>query len=122
MHFKVSTLIFDMDGVITDTMPYHFRAWKSVLASEGISVSHTDIYKREGQKGIDSVREIFREKGKIYTDVRGKKILQKKEELFKKIFKQKFIAGSRAFIKKFKAQGFGLALVTGTSRPEAQKL
>ena len=36
MQFQISTLIFDMDGVITDTMPYHFRAWKSVFASEGI--------------------------------------------------------------------------------------
>ena len=86
MHFKISTIIFDMDGVITDTMPYHFRAWKSVLASQGLSVSHEDIYKREGQKGIDSVREIFMEKGKIYTDGVGRKILQKKEELFKKNF------------------------------------
>lgn len=122
MHFKVSTLIFDMDGVITDTMPYHFRAWKSVLAREGVSVSRRDIYQREGQKGIDSVREIFREKGRIYTDVIGKRILQEKEELFKRIFKRKFIAGSRAFIKKLRSQGFRLALVTGTSRREAQKL
>ena len=30
--FDLSALIFDMDGVITDTMPYHFRAWKSIFA------------------------------------------------------------------------------------------
>ena len=68
MQFQISTLIFDMDGVITDTMPYHFRAWKSVFASKGMRASHEDIYKREGQKGIDSVRELFTEKGKSYTD------------------------------------------------------
>jgi beta-phosphoglucomutase len=118
----LSTLIFDMDGVITDTMPYHFRAWVSVLAAEGVAVSHQDIYKREGQKGIDSVREIFFEKGINYTDAIGRRILLKKEELFKSIFKRKFIPGSRAFIKKSKALGFRLALVTGTSRTEAQKL
>lgn len=122
MQFQVSTLIFDMDGVITDTMPYHFRAWKSVFANEGIKASHEDIYKREGQKGIDSVREIFKEKGKIYSENVGKKLLQAKERLFKRIFKRKFIAGSRKFIKKFHVQGFKLALVTGTSRHEAQKL
>jgi len=111
-----------MDGVITDTMPYHLRAWISVLAAEGVKVNHRDIYKREGQKGIDSVREIFAEKRVKYTDTVGKRILQKKEELFKKIFKRKFIAGSRGFIKSSKALGFRLALVTGTSRTEAQKL
>ena len=122
MRFYISTLIFDMDGVITDTMPYHFRAWEAVFASEGITAGHEDIYKREGQKGIDSVRELFKEKRKPYSDIVGQKILGDKERLFKSIFKRKFITGSRSFIKKYHAQGFKLALVTGTSRHEAQKL
>lgn len=111
-----------MDGVITDTMPYHFRAWKHVFASEGITASHEDIYKREGQKGIDSVREIFTEKKMFFTELIAKKLLRDKERLFKRIFKPKFIPGSRLFIKRSLAQGFKLALVTGTSRHEAQKL
>lgn len=120
--FQISTFIFDMDGVITDTMPYHFRAWRHVFASEGIKASHKDIYKREGQKGIDSVREIFSEKKRFYTEIIAKRLLRDKERLFKRIFKRKFIAGSRKFIKTCHAQGFKLALVTGTSRHEAQKL
>lgn len=122
IQIQLSTFIFDMDGVITDTMPYHFRAWKAVFASEGVVASHEDVYKREGQKGIDSVRELFIEKEKLYTDVIGKRLLQAKEKLFKQIFKRKFIAGSRMFIKKFHTQGFKLGLVTGTSRHEAIKL
>jgi len=122
MQIRISTLIFDMDGVITDTMPYHFRAWRTVFASEGIMAGHEDIYKREGQKGIDSVRELFKEKQKTYSDTIGKRLLQEKERLFKQIFKRKFIAGSRMFIRKFHTRGFKLALVTGTSRHEAQKL
>lgn len=75
MQFHISALIFDMDGVITDTMPYHFRAWKSVFAAVGIKASHEDIYKREGQKGIDSVRELFAEKEKLYTQPIAKRLL-----------------------------------------------
>lgn len=119
---RISTFIFDMDGVLTDTMPYHFRAWKTVFAKEGIRAGHEDIYKREGQKGIDSVREIFAEKGIKCSENKAKKLLSKKEKLFKRIFKRKFIAGSRGFIKKFHGRGFQLALVTGTSRHEARKL
>lgn len=111
-----------MDGVITDTMPYHFQAWRAVFASEGIVANHEDIYKREGQKGIESVRELFKEKDKTYSDEVGLRLLQEKEKLFKQIFKRKYIAGSRTFIKKLRTQGFNLGLVTGTSRHEAQKL
>ena len=56
---NISTLIFDMDGVITDTMPYHYRAWKEIFSQNGISVSRLQVYSREGQKGIQSVLEIF---------------------------------------------------------------
>ncbi len=122
MQFLISTLIFDMDGVITDTMPYHFKAWRSVFASKGIMATHGDIYKREGQRGIDSVRELFLEKNKPFTETIARELLQQKEELFKQIFKRKFITGSRRFIKRGAAEGFKLALVTGTSRHEAQKL
>jgi len=122
MQLCLSSLIFDMDGVITDTMPYHFKAWRSVFAAEGIIASHEDIYKREGQKGIESVREIFIEKKILHTETRARGMLEAKERLFKEIFKRKFIPGSRAFIKKYHARGFKLGLVTGTSRHEAQKL
>ena len=122
MQFKVSTLIFDMDGVVTDTMPYHMRAWKKIFSSKGVNASTEDIYKREGQKGIDSVHEIFQEYGIDFTPSIGRMMLEEKETLFKKIFKCKFIEGSRSFIKRSYKQGFKLALVTGTSRHEAQKL
>ncbi len=118
--FKV--FIFDMDGVITDTMPYHFQAWRTIFANHGIDVSREDIYKREGQKGIDSVREIFSEKGRPFDQDSAKKLLKEKEGLFRKIFKRRFIQGSRFFIKNLCRRGCRLALVTGTSRHEAKEL
>ena len=29
--------IFDMDGTLTDSMPFHIRAWQQVLERRGIS-------------------------------------------------------------------------------------
>lgn len=122
MRRQLKAIIFDMDGVITDTMPYHFQAWKTVFGNNGVNVTHEDIYKREGQKGIDSVREIFKEKNKPFTEDLARKLLDEKEHLFKRIFKQKFISGSLSFIKKLSEKGYRLALVTGTSRTEAHRL
>ena len=80
--FKVHAVIFDMDGVITDTMSYHMRAWRSVLLRHGVSVSKNDIYKREGQKGVDSVREILSDYKKPSDRKLVQEILLEKEELF----------------------------------------
>ena len=61
---KTKAVIFDMDGVITNTMPDHYRVWRKIFREQGIRVSHRDVYCREGQRGLTSVQEIFREHGK----------------------------------------------------------
>ncbi len=60
INLKVKAIIFDMDGVITNTMPDHFQAWKSILQKIGIHVNPYKVYKREGQRGITSLEEIFK--------------------------------------------------------------
>ncbi len=111
-----------MDGVITNTMPDHFKAWKTILKGEGLHVSHHDVYIREGQKGIMSVRELFSLHKRSYYPKEGKEILKRKEKLFKKIAKTRFISGARSFLRNLHRQNFKLALVTGTSRQEVHKI
>lgn len=120
--FQVKAFIFDMDGVITDTMPYHFAAWKKVFKEQGIKVNYFDIYKREGQAGLASVVEILKEKKIKFTLQEAKLLLAKKEEFFKRIVKTRFVTGARPFIRFLKKQGFLLGLVTGTSRQEMERI
>jgi beta-phosphoglucomutase len=120
--FNYRAVIFDMDGVITNTMPYHFDAWLSVLKTAGIKLSCYEVYQREGQDGLSSIKELFREH-KIKFDLdQAKALLRKKEELFKQTVKIKFIKGSRPFIRKLKQRALRVALVTGTSRHEMEKI
>lgn len=122
MNFRVKSVIFDMDGVITNTMPDHYRSWKTILKGEGIPVTYEDVYKREGQPGINSVHELSSEYRVAMDDRKAGEILRKKETLFKKIVKQRFITGARNFLKGLHRQGMRLALVTGTSRHELLKI
>ena len=120
--FFVKAIIFDMDGVITNTMPDHYKAWHVVLMRHGVKANHHDIYSREGQKGLQSVEEIFARYGKAFNRPLGFKILKEKERLFKKIVKRRFIVGSRSFIKQMHEKGFVLGLVTGTARHELNRI
>lgn len=122
MKFNVESVIFDMDGVITNTMPDHYRSWKAALSRAGIHVTYEDIYKREGQPGLCSVKEIFKEYQKDYDDKKAVEILNHKERLFKKTVKTRFITGARNFIKCLHRKDLQLALVTGTSRHELDQI
>lgn len=119
---KAKAVIFDMDGVITDTMPDHFDAWRTVLQGRGIKVTHLDIYRREGQRGITSVQEIFDHYNQPFSMPVANQILLEKEELFKKNTRNRFIPGTRSLLKYLHKKGFILAIVTGTARHEMLRI
>ncbi|MBI5024337.1 MAG: HAD-IA family hydrolase [Candidatus Omnitrophica bacterium] len=122
IRLNVHAIILDMDGVITNTMPDHFRSWKVILKRIGIPVTHYDVYRREGQPGIHSVRELTAQYGKPIADGQAHKILKGKEAYFKKIVRLRFILGARTFLKRLHKNNFRLALVTGTSRHETCRI
>lgn len=122
LSFYLKSVIFDMDGVITNTMPDHYHAWRTILQKYDVHVSHFDIYSREGQRGIHSVEEIFVQHKKKCAPPIAQKILAEKEEYFKTIVKERFVIGTRSFLKELSINGFILALVTGTSRHELHRI
>ena len=48
MRRKLKAVIFDLDGVITDTSEYHYRAWKRLADEEGILFTRDDNEKLRG--------------------------------------------------------------------------
>lgn len=120
---KISSILFDMDGVITQTMPLHCRVWKKIFSEEGIHLTKYQIYEREGQKGLESVREIFALNNIPFDSPRAVKMLKKKETLFKSLRHQtRFIPYVRTFVRSLRSKGLNLALVSGTSRHEINHL
>ena len=45
----IKLVMFDMDGVLFDSMPRHIAAWKEVYATRGITMVPEDIYANEGR-------------------------------------------------------------------------
>ncbi|MGI0037499.1 MAG: HAD family hydrolase [Nitrososphaera sp.] len=45
----MEAIIFDLDGVLVDSMPAHVRAWQAAFESgAGVKVTQRDIYLLEG--------------------------------------------------------------------------
>ena len=54
-------IIFDLDGVLVDSMPTHYKAWKIAFEEiTSLQVDERSIYLLEGMRGEDTVKQIFK--------------------------------------------------------------
>jgi len=77
----VKGLIFDLDGTLADTMPFHFEGWKKACNKYGADIDPAFLRKHTGSPGWIIASEIIKScglEGKVTTD----QILEEKLELF----------------------------------------
>ncbi|XOW21443.1 beta-phosphoglucomutase [Lactococcus cremoris] len=74
-------VLFDLDGVITDTAEYHYRAWKAL--AEEIGINGVDRQFNEQLKGVsreDSLQKILDLAGKKVSAEEFKALAQRKND------------------------------------------
>ena len=119
---NINTVIFDMDGVIVDGMPYHIKSWKEALSTIDMSVSDLDIYLMEGMTGRETM-EIFVKKSNIsISDETADKVIKLKRKIFNDIFTVTLIKGIKDFLLELRDRQYNLALVTGTRLEVVKKV
>jgi beta-phosphoglucomutase family hydrolase len=79
----VKGLIFDLDGTLADTMPYHFAGWKKACEKYGAHIDNTFLRKHTGSPGWIIADEIIRTCG-LNGSVTIEQIMKEKlNEFFK---------------------------------------
>ncbi|MFH1398267.1 MAG: HAD family phosphatase [Candidatus Omnitrophota bacterium] len=122
LKFKPKAIIFDMDGVIVDSMPYHYLAWYEALRSYGVRVTCFDVYSKEGERWQKSLEDFLR-RAHIEPDQRIiDRIFSERQKIFKRYFKRFIFKGVKKFLRCLKNQGYLLGLVTGTPTPEVDRI
>jgi HAD superfamily hydrolase (TIGR01509 family) len=110
---KQMAVIWDMDGVIIDSVPCHYQAWQVVFKNRGINYLTTIADKPFGH--IDTIKSVMIEAST--EDIAA--VSREKEEIFKDILKKKGIHPLPGVIKlldELKRQGFKLALASAASK------
>ncbi|MFH1715223.1 MAG: beta-phosphoglucomutase family hydrolase [Elusimicrobiota bacterium] len=76
---SLKAAIFDLDGVVVDTVPLHFKAWQRMFADYNVPFTFEDYKQKvDGIPRIDGARAIF-------TDMAESKVISasnKKQEYF----------------------------------------
>ncbi len=120
--FKPAAVIFDMDGVLVDSMPYHFIAWYEALQPLGIRVSAFEVYEREGERWEKSLRDFITQGGLKPTPELIRKVFLRRRRIFRKYFKRTIFSGVEECLCALKKKGLILGIVTGTPMPQLKKI
>lgn len=115
-------ILFDMDGVIVDSMAIHAMAWqKAIEQHTGIVISHSFVYEREGKNSAAFIRDV----GLMYqlelSDQEIQKIDQTKSEIFLENHTLKRLPGIETLVKFLFDLGYRLGIATGSTLPIAQR-
>ncbi|PLR75411.1 beta-phosphoglucomutase [Bacillus sp. V3-13] len=111
MYKSLEAVIFDLDGVITDTAEYHYLAWKALADELGIPFSRQFNEELKGISRLESLEKILVHGGQQARFSREEKeqLAGKKNEhysmLIQKITPADLLPGIRQFIADTKAAG-----------------
>ena len=117
---RFEAFLFDMDGVLTDSMPNHWEAWQKVFADLGVIVDREEILRREGEKGMVTLKSVLERSGVRTSPEVLAQALERKEHLFRSFPKPALLPGARELVHELWQSGARVALVTGTSLNEAR--
>jgi beta-phosphoglucomutase len=125
-------IIFDMDGVLVDAMPFHAEAMgRAIKEITNHEIDKKNIFLLEGMPSSDLVKEIFKRENinkKIDVDDDddlAKQIGSRKEQIFKQIQNAKGIDGAKQLLEDLTSncgKSCIKAVVSGAAREEVEAI
>ena len=106
-------ILFDLDGVLTDTSEYHYQAWKHLADDEGIPFTHeeNDAHLR-GVSRRESLMYIIR--GRQYSEAQIQEMMERKNRYYvqaiETIAPRDLLPGARELLLEIRAAGLKSAV------------
>ena len=114
-HLKA--VLFDMDGVLFDSMPNHAYAWSHAMTQFGLAMSPAEAYMHEGRTGAGTINILAqRHWGRNATEEEIERIYQGKSDVFNTCAEALPMPGAATLLERVKASGCLPVLVTGSGQ------
>ena len=114
---RPKAIIFDLDGVLTDTSEYHYQSWKRLADEEGIPFTR--------QENDDHLRGVSRKdsltyllKGRKVSDAQFQEMMDRKNsyylELINKMTPNDLVPGGRQLLQEIRQAGIKIAVASAS--------
>ena len=112
-------VIWDMDGVIAYTAPYHLRAWQEVFQKRGLTFTEQEFQRHFGQRNDTIIKSAL---GEEISQQEIDAIASEKENSFRRRIKQniKPLPGVIELMTSLRQHGFNMALASSAPTENIQ--
>ena len=116
-HLRLRAVLFDMDGVLFDSMPYHADAWAEVMNRHGLRFSREEAFLHEGRTGAATINIAYnRQYGHDAPPELIEQIYAEKSAAFASWPEPGRMPGAPELLRKIQTQGLVPVLVTGSGQ------
>ncbi|MBP3227262.1 MAG: HAD-IA family hydrolase [Bacteroidaceae bacterium] len=113
----IRAVLFDMDGVLFDSMPYHARCWAEVCRAEGLDLTAEEAYLHEGRTAKGTIDLLARRCwGRDATNEEVQRIYDAKQRLFNALPEAPRMDGADEALRVVRQAGMLVTLVTGSGQ------
>ncbi len=110
-------VLFDMDGVLYDSMKFHARSWKEIAEEYNLEADEYDFYLYEGRTGSSTINELFMKTfGREATEEEKHSIYEKKAAKFRAYNDGEAMPGTAEVLEKVKSCNMQRLVVTGSGQ------
>ncbi|MFN2304407.1 MAG: beta-phosphoglucomutase, partial [Anaerolineales bacterium] len=111
---KVQAFILDLDGVLTDTAEFHFRAWKRLADEEEVSFTRQDNEQLRGVSRRRSLELLLGDVLKRYSEEQIIEMMARKngyyQEMLNGITQADFLPGAQELLEELKTREMKIAI------------
>jgi beta-phosphoglucomutase len=117
----IKAILFDLDGVIVDSLHYHYLAWDHMFKEIGGSVTEESIFLSEGMNSFDILPLFLKQFNAELPVEKHLQFIEDKRKYFRQIVKLTYYPNAFETIEQLRDRGYTTALVTACARKNMEK-
>jgi len=116
----IEGVLFDLDGVLVDTLHYHYLAWNHMFEKQGARVCEHTVLLHEGRNSREILPILMKETGVRIPPDQQEQFIETKRAYYRSIVQVKQYPSAFSVIDALRMRGYKIALVTACALENMQ--